>query len=146
MYSVFSDDEMTQRNGLVFIIQPDFDLKNVVSDQEQQRQAIRFFAGMPLRYTGYHLWMLSDDEQDSHHNDSSAGGGTGMSATIQAVIRALVLLSLGEKQRKVTRIHTGKFDFVPSKNSIFIWISPFLRISHCCWPFFSLLTKFFIFV
>jgi hypothetical protein len=144
MYSAFSDDEMTQRNGLVFITKPDFDLKNVVSDQEQQRQGTRFFAGMPLRFTGFHLWMISDDEQDPHHNDSNAGGGRGTSATMQAVIRALVLLSLGEQQRKVTRIHTGKFDFVPSKKQ-YIWISPFLRISHRFCTF-SLLTKFFIII
>ena len=134
MYSVFSDDEMTQRNGLVFIIKPDFDLKNVVSDQEQQRQATRFFAGMPLRYTGYHLWMFSDDEDSSQDDGSNTGSGGGTSATMQAVIRALVLLSLGEKQRKVTRIHTGKFCFWKIKRVFLISLFPRTIFSTVC-PF-----------
>ncbi|KAL3912133.1 MAG: hypothetical protein SGILL_007006 [Bacillariaceae sp.] len=92
LFSAISDDELTQQYGLVFVMKPNFDFKQMM-DSDQQRQSEEFLDGMPLRYTAFHMWMFPED--------------TAESSALQAIIRGLVLLALGKERRMLTRIHTG---------------------------------------
>ena len=92
LFSAISDDELTQQYGLVFVMKPNFDFKQMM-DSDQHKQSTEFFEGMPLRYTAFHMWMFSED--------------TAEKSALQAIIRGLVLLALGKERRMLTRIHTG---------------------------------------
>ena len=73
-------------------MKPNFDFKQMM-DSQQQQKSTEFFEGMPLRYSAFHMWMLSEDSAEN--------------STLQAIIRGLVLLALGKEWRILTRIHTG---------------------------------------
>jgi hypothetical protein len=89
MYEAASDDEPTQRDGLVSIVWPSLELRDVLVDPAQQRKNTALFEGMPLRSTGLHICLPGDDP-------------------VSKVLQALLLIGFGKDLRRTIKIHSGK--------------------------------------
>ena len=91
MYFVFqvaSDDETTQRNGLVAIYsRHEHEIRHYFELAIHQTESIKFFAAAPLRYSAFHCFLPND----VHH------------------FPGLVLNMVGNRTRLITRLHTGTF-------------------------------------
>ena len=102
MYMIFqvaSDDEMTQRNGLVAVYaKHESALKDFVELAVHQRESNRFFDAVPVRYSAFHCF-LSDK-----------------------ILRGMVLTMIGKRTRLITRMHTGMYSIKILKlNASFFW-------------------------
>jgi hypothetical protein len=81
---VASDDECTQKNGLVCIYsRHSTTLREVVEYASHQTECIRFVASLPVRYSAFHCFLPDD------------------------IIKGMMLNMIGKRTRLVTRIHTG---------------------------------------
>ena len=88
IFQVASDDETTQRNGLVAVYSI-FENSAVEIFQlaYHQTEAHKFFEAVPLRYSAFHC--ILPDGLD--------------------VLKMLILNMIGKRTRLITRIHTGMY-------------------------------------
>ena len=88
IFQAASEDETTQRNGLVAIYSRyDDNLKQFLQLAFHQAECMRLFDAVPLRYSAFHLFLPDD---------------------IHA-IRGVMMNMVGKKIRLITQGHTGAF-------------------------------------
>jgi len=85
IFQVASDDEITQRNGLVALFYPmDDKWKQFFPLAVFQTETKKFFDAVPLRYSAFHFFLLNE----------------------AIILRGLLFGMIGKKLRLVTRAHT----------------------------------------
>jgi hypothetical protein len=95
-FDVLSQDEATQRHGLVTVLFLSPDLLDWFLDPSLQRENDRFVQAMPVRCTAVHM---------CYHLKSV----TVLESAVYRAIQLLVMTLMGEEMRRVTTIHTRKF-------------------------------------
>ena len=89
MYTVFqaaSDDETTQRNGLVAVYSVfETSAVEIYRRAYHQTEAHKFFEAVPIRYSAFHCILPEGLD----------------------VLKVLILNMVGKKTRLITRIHSG---------------------------------------
>ena len=98
MYTVFqvaSDDETTQRNGLVALYSHnESNVLDYLGLAMHQTESIRFFGAAPVRYSAVHCFLPDES----------------------SILRGFVANSVGKRTRLITRVHAGEY----STNSLFV--------------------------
>ena len=103
---VLSQDETTQRDGLVGVLYPTVGMRDALMMASHHQEDTRFVQSMPFRNSALHLvFPIHSSESENETGGSSNGSNNAMMGRI---VQALFLIRMVTDMRRVTRIHTGE--------------------------------------
>jgi hypothetical protein len=107
---VVTQDDTTQKDGLVAIIQTSLDIRDSLASPSHQREDVRIVEALPARLTGFHI---AHPSESCHNSDGTTTTGStvdsGINLTRRRIVQALLLIIMGQKLRRVTRVHDGEY-------------------------------------
>lgn len=102
LFMIMSDDEPTQKNGVVLVVWPQASLRECVEGQHEKSEVANVVRHcLPLRASSFHLCLPNTAATEK--------------------VKAVFLTLMGQELRRVVRVHIGELlsvrSFLPSGNS-----------------------------